>query len=59
MAYWLFKSEPNTYSYDDLVRDGEGEWDGVRNFQARQLPPRRDQGGRRRPSSTTATPSRW
>ena len=33
--YWLFKSEPNAYSYDDLVRDGVAEWDGVRNFQAR------------------------
>ena len=37
MAYWLFKSEPNTYSYDDLVRDGTAEWDGVRNFQARNF----------------------
>ena len=37
MAYWLFKSEPNTYSYDDLVRDGVAEWDGVRNFQARNF----------------------
>ena len=33
--YWLFKSEPNAYSYDDLVNDGVAEWDGVRNFQAR------------------------
>jgi predicted RNA-binding protein with PUA-like domain len=33
--YWLFKSEPNAYSYDDLLRDGVAEWDGVRNFQAR------------------------
>ena len=33
--YWLFKSEPSAYSYDDLVRDGVAEWDGVRNFQAR------------------------
>lgn len=33
--YWLFKSEPSAYSYDDLVRDGVGEWDGVRNFQVR------------------------
>ena len=37
MAYWLFKSEPNTYSYDNLVRDGVAEWDGVRNFQARNF----------------------
>ncbi len=35
--YWLFKSEPSSYSYDDLVSDGVGEWDGVRNFQARNL----------------------
>ena len=33
--YWLFKSEPTTYSYDDLVSDGVAEWDGVRNFQVR------------------------
>ena len=37
MAYWLFKSEPSTWSWDDHVgRGGKGqEWDGVRNFQAR------------------------
>ena len=33
--YWLFKSEPSTYSFDDLVKDGVGAWDGVRNFQVR------------------------
>ena len=33
--YWLFKSEPNAYSFDDLLRDGVAEWDGVRNFQVR------------------------
>ena len=33
--YWLFKSEPNAYSFDDLVRDRVAEWDGVRNFQVR------------------------
>lgn len=33
--YWLFKSEPAAYSYDDLMKDGVAEWDGVRNFQAR------------------------
>ena len=33
--YWLFKSEPSTYSFDDFVRDGVAEWDGVRNYQAR------------------------
>jgi len=31
MAHWLVKSEPNTYSFDDLVRDGRTVWDGVRN----------------------------
>jgi predicted RNA-binding protein with PUA-like domain len=35
MAYWLMKSEPGSYSWDDLVRDGETEWDGVRNPAAR------------------------
>ena len=34
---WLMKSEPNTYSYDDLVRDKSTLWDGVRNYQARNL----------------------
>ncbi len=34
MAYWLLKSEPESYSWDDLVRDGGTEWDGVRNFAA-------------------------
>ncbi|WP_286745898.1 EVE domain-containing protein [Roseivirga sp. UBA1976] len=35
MNYWLIKSEPNTYSYDDLVQKGQDHWDGVRNYQAR------------------------
>jgi predicted RNA-binding protein with PUA-like domain len=35
MAYWLMKSEPSTYSWADLVRDGGTEWDGVRNNAAR------------------------
>ena len=35
--YWLFKSEPECYSIDDLVRDGSTFWDGVRNFQARNI----------------------
>ncbi len=35
MQYWLMKSEPESYSWDDLVRDGETEWDGVRNNAAR------------------------
>ena len=35
MNYWLMKSEPNTYSWDDLERDKQTFWDGVRNYQAR------------------------
>ncbi|MGI9395616.1 MAG: EVE domain-containing protein [Boseongicola sp.] len=37
MRYWLFKSEPSTWSWDDQVAKGElgEEWDGVRNYQAR------------------------
>jgi hypothetical protein len=35
MNYWLVKSEPGTYSWADLARDGRTVWDGVRNFQAR------------------------
>ena len=35
MAHWLMKSEPGSYSWDDLVRDGGTEWDGVRNAAAR------------------------
>ncbi|WP_112320580.1 EVE domain-containing protein [Oceanibium sediminis] len=37
MQYWLFKSEPNTWSWDDQVARGDAgeEWDGVRNYQAR------------------------
>ena len=35
MAHWLMKSEPGSYSWDDLVRDGGTEWDGVRNNAAR------------------------
>jgi len=33
--YWLMKSEPETYSIEDLAREGRAEWDGVRNYQAR------------------------
>jgi predicted RNA-binding protein with PUA-like domain len=33
--YWLVKQEPETYSWDDLVRDGKTDWTGIRNFQAR------------------------
>ena len=37
MAYWLFKSEPDVFSWDDLVAKGNAgeEWNGVRNYQAR------------------------
>lgn len=37
MNYWLFKSEPNTWGWDDQVAKGDigEEWDGVRNYQAR------------------------
>ena len=34
MAYWLLKSEPSSYSWDQLVTDGRTRWDGVRNAQA-------------------------
>ena len=39
MAYWLFKSEPSTWSWDQQVAKGEAgeEWDGVRNYQARNF----------------------
>ncbi len=33
--YWLMKSEPDAYSWDDLVAEQEGTWDGVRNYRAR------------------------
>jgi predicted RNA-binding protein with PUA-like domain len=37
MAYWLLRSEPDAYSWDDLVRDGGTEWNGVRNYTARNF----------------------
>ena len=39
MAYWLFKSEPDTYSFDDLLKehDRSTDWGGVRNYQARNM----------------------
>lgn len=39
MAHWLFKSEPSTWSWQDQVAKGEAgeEWDGVRNYQARNF----------------------
>lgn len=36
MNYWLIKSEPNAYSWDDLVKLGRDHWDGVRNYAARK-----------------------
>ncbi|HLP11238.1 MAG TPA: EVE domain-containing protein [Flavobacteriales bacterium] len=35
MNYWLVKSEPDVYGWDHLVKEKEGTWDGVRNYQAR------------------------
>jgi predicted RNA-binding protein with PUA-like domain len=35
MAYWLVKSEPTTYGWDQLQKDGKTVWDGVRNYAAR------------------------
>ena len=39
MSYWLFKSEPSTWSWQDQVAKGDAgeEWDGVRNYQARNM----------------------
>ena len=33
--YWMVKQEPETYSWDDFVKDGRTDWSGVRNYQAR------------------------
>ena len=35
--YWLMKCEPSAYTIDDLKRDGRTSWEGVRNYQARNL----------------------
>ncbi|MCW5924648.1 MAG: EVE domain-containing protein [Saprospiraceae bacterium] len=35
MQYWLVKSEPDVYSFEQLATDGKTRWDGVRNYQAR------------------------
>jgi predicted RNA-binding protein with PUA-like domain len=37
MAYWILRSEPDVYGWDDLVRDGGTEWNGVRNYTARNF----------------------
>ncbi|HET6228182.1 MAG TPA: EVE domain-containing protein, partial [Bacteroidia bacterium] len=35
MSYWLVKSEPDAYSWDDFVKEGQTCWSGVRNYAAR------------------------
>jgi predicted RNA-binding protein with PUA-like domain len=35
MQYWLVKSEPDTFSFEQLITDKRTRWDGVRNYQAR------------------------
>ncbi|MDF7777736.1 EVE domain-containing protein [Sphingomonas sp. AOB5] len=37
MNYWLLRSEPDAYSWDDLIRDSATEWNGVRNYTARNF----------------------
>jgi len=37
MAYWLVKSEPFKYSWDQFIKDGQTHWDGVRNYAARNF----------------------
>ena len=37
MAYWLMKSEPDVYGIDDLKRDKVAPWDGIRNYQVRNM----------------------
>jgi predicted RNA-binding protein with PUA-like domain len=37
MGYWLLKSDPETYSFQDLLKDKSTMWDGVRNYQARKF----------------------
>ncbi len=37
MAYWILRSEPDVYGWDHLLRDGGTEWDGVRNYTARNF----------------------
>jgi len=37
MNYWLMKTEPETFSWDDMVRDKKATWDGVRNYAARNF----------------------
>jgi predicted RNA-binding protein with PUA-like domain len=44
MNYWLLKTEPDSYSWNDLVKDKKTVWDGVRNFQARSNMKKMDKG---------------
>ena len=37
MNYWMVKTEPSSYSWDDFVKKGQDVWDGVRNYQARNF----------------------
>lgn len=37
MKYWMVKTEPSSYSWEDFVKKGEDVWDGVRNYQARNF----------------------
>ncbi|MBC6366784.1 EVE domain-containing protein [Algoriphagus sp. AK58] len=37
MNYWMVKTEPTSYSWEDFVKKGEDVWDGVRNYQARNF----------------------
>lgn len=37
LQYWLMKSEPSVYAIDDLMREGQTPWEGVRNYQARNF----------------------
>ncbi|MEY3565478.1 MAG: hypothetical protein RJA23_1648, partial [Bacteroidota bacterium] len=37
MQYWIVKTEPSTYSWNNLESKGEDTWDGVRNYQARNF----------------------
>jgi len=37
VSYWLMKSEPHVYPWEQLVKDGHTHWDGVRNYQARNI----------------------
>ena len=48
MRYWLFKSEPSTWSWDDQAAKGDAgeEWDGVRNYQARNFMREMEKGDR-------------